>query len=191
MYTLRGKIALRFGLRCIERGAWVSGNVTIGRRSFIARGAEVIAQGSESVVIGERTLVGRGALIYPYGGSIRIGNRVNINPYSILYGHGGLEIGDDVLIAAGCILIPANHNFGSLEMPIHSQGLTCRGIVIENNVWLAARVTVLDGVRIGSGAIVAAGAVVTRDVPSNAIVAGVPARVIGTRDGRKDDKHVD
>jgi acetyltransferase-like isoleucine patch superfamily enzyme len=183
MYTLRGRIALRLGIGCVERGARVRGNVRLGKRVFIASGAELIAnaRAGEEIVVGDGCGIHRGALLYPYGGSIRLGQRVGINPYCVIYGHGGLEIGNDVLIATGCVLIPANHRFDDPDRPINVQGIHRRGIVIEDDVWLGARVTVLDGVRIGRGAVVGAGAVVTADVPRYAIAVGVPARVAGSR----------
>jgi acetyltransferase-like isoleucine patch superfamily enzyme len=181
MFTLRGKLALRLGRGCIERGARVRGNVKLGKRTFIASGAELVASRNEEIVLGDHCLVMRGALLYPYGGRIVIGNNVGINPYCVIYGHGGLTIGNDVMIATGCVIIPANHNIADVTIPMHSQGVTMKGIVIEDDVWLAARVTVLDGVRIGRGAVIGAGAVVTTDIPPYAIAVGVPARVVGSR----------
>ncbi|HEX9982647.1 MAG TPA: acyltransferase [Thermoanaerobaculia bacterium] len=181
MFSLRGKIALRLGRGCIEGGARVSGRVTLGKRVFVGSGAEIVAARNESVVIGDDCSILRGALLYPYGGRIELGQRVGINPYCVLYGHGGLTIGNDVMIATGCVIIPANHNIADLEVPMSGQGETAKGIAIGNDVWLGARVTVLDGVTIGDGAVIGAGAVVTKDIPPYAIAAGVPARVIGSR----------
>lgn len=78
-------------------------------------------------------------------------------------------------------MIPVNHKFEDLDILIKNQGLDKKGIVIEDNVWIGANVTILDGVKIGSGSVVAAGAVVNKDVPQNTIVAGVSCRVIGER----------
>ncbi|HEY6140692.1 MAG TPA: acyltransferase [Thermoanaerobaculia bacterium] len=181
MFTLRGKIALRMGWRCIERGARVHGNVRLGSGTIIASGAELVARGAEQITLGDRCAVLRGSLLYAYGGRITIGSNTSINPYCVLYGHGGLTIGNDVLIATGCVIIPANHNIADVTMPIRAQGLTAKGIVIEDGVWLAARVTVLDGVRVGTGAVIGAGAVVNKDIPPYAIAVGVPARLVGSR----------
>jgi acetyltransferase-like isoleucine patch superfamily enzyme len=182
--NLLAKFARRVGWRYISRGATVRGNVRLGRRVRIDAGAQLTAEPGESIELADDSIVMTGSLLMPYGGRIVIGRRVGINPYCVLYGHGGLEIGDDVLIATGCTLVPANHNFDRLDAPINSQGLTCRGIRIENDVWLGARVTVLDGVTIGHGAVIGAGAVVTRDIPSFAIAVGVPARIVGHRGGK-------
>ncbi len=181
MFSLRGKICRRLGWRCVDLGAIVRGELRIGPGAYVGAGAEVVAWRGDNISLGEQSYVLRGALIHTYGGNIRIGRRTGINPYCVLYGHGGLEIGDDVLIATSCVIIPANHNFDRLDVPINQQGLTCKGIQIEDNVWLGAHVTVLDGVRIGRGAVIGAGAVVTKDIPAEAIAVGVPARVIGSR----------
>jgi acetyltransferase-like isoleucine patch superfamily enzyme len=153
----------------------------LGPGVHIGTGAELVARKSEHITIGDGTFILNGSLLHPYGGWISVGRNVGINPYCMLYGHGGLEIGDSVLIATSCVMIPSNHNFDSLELLIRDQGLTCRGIRIEDDVWLGAHVTVLDGVTIGKGAVIGAGAVVTRSIPSGAIAVGVPARVIGSR----------
>ena len=116
-----------------------------------------------------------------YGGNITIGDFCSINPYTILYGHGNLSIGNNVLIAAHCVIIPANHIFSDLDSPINSQGLTTKGIIIEDDVWIGAGCRILDGVTVGKGSIIAAGAVVNKDVEPYTIVGGVPAKIIKKR----------
>lgn len=122
-----------------------------------------------------------------YKGSIRLGNDCFVGAYAILNGHGGIEIGDNVLIAGQCHIIAGNHRFEDPDRPINTQGIDSRGIVIEDDVWLGAGVKVLDGVRIGRGSVVSAGAVVTRNVAPLSIMAGVPARFLrqrGAADGQ-------
>ena len=110
--------------------------------------------------------------------------RIYCGPYTVLYGHGGLRVGDDVMIAGQCMLIPANHKFNSLAAPIAAQGKSRQGIVIGDNVWLGCGVRILDGVNVGEGAVVAAGSVVTGDVPPRSVVAGVPGRLLKSREER-------
>jgi acetyltransferase-like isoleucine patch superfamily enzyme len=179
--SLLAKIYRRLNWPYVHRTALVRGGVHLGRAVRIGPYVELVASKTERITIGDGTFILNGALLHPYGGWISVGRNVGINPYCVLYGHGGLEIGDNVMIATSCILIPAGHNFSDLDTPICQQGLTCRGIRIDDDVWLAARVTVLDGVTIGKGAVVGAGAVVTRDIPPGAIAVGVPARVVGMR----------
>ena len=115
------------------------------------------------------------------GGSVTIGAHCSLNPHCVVYGTGGLVIGANVRIAAHTVIVAAMHKFDRLDLPIHEQGSTASGIIIEDDVWIGAGVCILDGVRIGTGAIVAAGAVVVKDVPPRTIVGGVPARVIRQR----------
>lgn len=134
-----------------------------------------------TIEIGHSTEILNGVLILTYGGNIKIGSGCSINPYTILYGHGNLTIGNNVLIAGHCLIIPANHKFEDLGRPINKQGLSKKGILIEDDVWIGAGSRILDGVKIGKGAIIAAGAVVNKDVEPYTIVGGVPAKFIKKR----------
>ncbi|NJL30587.1 MAG: acyltransferase [Phycisphaerales bacterium] len=120
-------------------------------------------------------------MIVSMGGDIDIGEKVSVNPYTILYGHGGLKIGSRTRIAAHCVIIPANHRIEDPAQPMMDQGLTCEGITIGEDVWIGAGVKVLDGVNVGDHAVLAAGAVVAKDVEAWSIVGGVPAKPIGVR----------
>ena len=138
-----------------------------------------------TLVIGEQCEIESGVVIAPSGGSIVIGDNTYVGHYSILYGHGGLTIGANVLISSHCVLTASNHNFARLDLPIRSQGETMLGICIGDDVWLGNGVRVLDGVTIGKGSVIGAGAVVTASVPANSVAYGVPARVIRERASRK------
>lgn len=137
------------------------------------------------VVIGAHSNVFEFAVIRCVGGSgdIVIGERVNINPHCVLYSGNGITIGNDTLIAAGTSIIPSNHAIADRSRPIREQGFAPSkgGIAIGEDVWIGTNVSILDGVTIGRGAIIAAGAVVTRPVGANEIWAGVPARRIAER----------
>jgi acetyltransferase-like isoleucine patch superfamily enzyme len=133
------------------------------------------------ICIGKNCELLYGVLLMTYGGNITIGNGCSINPYTVLYGHGNLTIGNDVLIAGHCLIIPANHIYSDISRPINQQGERRKGIIIEDNVWIGAGCRILDGVHIGQGAIIAAGAVVNKDVLTNTIVGGVPAKLIKNR----------
>lgn len=117
----------------------------------------------------------------PPAGFIRIGENSGIGQMSVLYGNGGLVIGDNVMVAGQCFIVASSHNFDNLEMPMMHQGITAQGITIEDDVWIGAGAKILDGVTIGRGAIVAANAVVTRSVPPGVKVGGVPAKVLSQR----------
>lgn len=153
----------------------------VGRSAIIMPGAVLSREHGGEIVIGPSSTVHRGAMLLPYGGFIRLGRRCSVNPYSVLYGHGGLTIGDFVRIAAHCVIVPANHGIALDGGLITDQPVTRRGIVIGSNVWLGAGVRVLDGARIGDGCVVGAGAVVHGTLEPDSIYAGVPARLMRRR----------
>jgi acetyltransferase-like isoleucine patch superfamily enzyme len=154
-------------------------NVQISSRAVLSIGG---AEG-ERIVIGDACEIHRGAILATYRGWIEIGARSSVNPYSMLYGHGGLQIGSDVRIAAHCVIVPANHRFADPDRPIRAQGIEAQGIAIGDDVWIGAHVTVLDGSTIGRGSVIAAGSVVSGDIPEYSIAAGAPARVLRSRRG--------
>jgi acetyltransferase-like isoleucine patch superfamily enzyme len=115
---------------------------------------------------------------------IRIGRRTFVGEGTIMRGQGGIDIGDNVLFGPGAQVLAVNHVFSDPDTPIMDQGITAKGIVIEDNCWIGAGAIVLDGVRIGRGSCVGAGAVVTSSIPPHSLAIGVPARV--TRDLRRE-----
>lgn len=109
-----------------------------------------------------------------FGKNIHVGENVFINSGCKMQDQGGIFIGDDVLIGHNACLLTLNHE----NDPEHRADMHPEPIYIEDKVWLGSNVTVLPGIRIGEGAIVAAGAVVSKDVPANTVVGGVPAKII-------------
>ncbi len=114
------------------------------------------------------------------GRNIRIGARVFINQNCTFYSLAPITIGDDVLIGPNVSLITSEHPVAPSQ---RRAGLLGKPIVVGNNVWIAAGVTVIGGVTIGENSVVAAGSVVTKDVPANTLVAGNPARVVRSIEG--------
>lgn len=130
--------------------------------------------------------VDEGAMIWcgariNYPARVSIGRNSIVGPSMVLLSQGGIRIGENVNISGFGFIISQGHD-------VHSPRLatTLAEVVIGDHAWLATNVTVLPGVRIGAGAVVAAGAVVTRDVDDDVVVGGVPARPIGTREPRRD-----
>jgi acetyltransferase-like isoleucine patch superfamily enzyme len=119
------------------------------------------------------------SLIPPFyttgGENIRVGRNVFINQNCTMYDVGGIDIADDVMIGPNVSVITSGH---PIEPSQRRAGVTAAPVVIERNVWIAAGVTIIGGVTVGENSVVAAGSVVTRDVPSNTLVGGNPARVI-------------
>lgn len=116
----------------------------------------------------------------PRRDKIRIGSGTYVNRYTIFDGHERLHIGRHVMIGPYCYFTDGDHGTAP-GSSVQSQPMRVAPTIIEDEAWIGARVTVLPGVRIGKGAVVGAGAVVTRDVPDYAIAVGVPARVIRSR----------
>ena len=113
---------------------------------------------------------------YTTGGvEIRVGRNVFVNQNCTFYDLGGLDIADDVMIGPNVSLITSGH---PIEPSRRRDGVIAKPIVIERNVWIAAGATIIGGVTVGENSVVAAGSVVTKDVPPNTLVGGNPARVI-------------
>jgi len=151
----------------------------------VSRRARLLTRPGDEIILGDGCVIFEGALLATYGGHIRLGTGCTVNPYTVLYGHGGLDIGDHVRIAAHVLVVPANHVFEDPDVPIANQGETRRGIVIEDDVWIGAGAIVLDGVTVGSGAVIGAGSVVTQKIPELAVAVGNPARVVRYRGERQ------
>lgn len=117
------------------------------------------------------------------GKNITVGDRVFINMCCCFQDHGGIEIGDDVLIGHGVYIATLNH----VAEPEKRGDMLPSPVKIGNRVWIGAGARLLPGVTIGDDAVIAMGAVVTKNVPQGAIVAGVPARIIGSAYDKKDE----
>ena len=114
------------------------------------------------------------------GRGISLGNRSGLGVNCRVGGN--LTIGDNVMMAPGVVILTANHRFDDLQVPMMDQGFTPgQGVVIEDDVWIGTNAIILPGRRLGKGSIIAAGAVVTKDVPPLAIVGGNPAKVLRSR----------
>lgn len=167
-------------------------NVSLAAGVQVLPSARLICSGmppylspSGYIEVGLNTIIREGAILQTYGGNIKIGNNSAINPYCIIQGNGNLTIGNSTLIAAHVCIFTANHNFDSLDVKIQTQGERRLGVKIGSDVWIGAGCTILDGVEIGDGAVIAAGSVVHRNVPINALVAGVPAVIKRFRGEKK------
>ena len=114
------------------------------------------------------------------GGHIRIGDRSMLGADSIIGSGTDVTIGEDVLMGPQVLIYTCNH-CTELGIPIREQPFAFQPVVIGDDVWIGARCIILPGVTIGNGAVLAAGAVVAKDVPENAIVGGVPAKVLKMR----------
>ena len=139
-------------------------------------------QRTPNLIIGAGTKIMPDAKLIPQQGLIRIGRNCTVQYGCLLYGVGGLEIGDDCRIAAYTVITPMNHVYRDPHTPIRLQGETVLGVRIGRDVWIGSGVKILDGVQIGDGCVIGAGSVVTRSLPPYSIAVGVPARVMRRRD---------
>ena len=118
-------------------------------------------------------------LWYPY--RIEIGNNVTLNEWVYLSGYGGIKIGNDVRIGHRTSIISSDHIIEERETPIYLQGLKSKPVLICDDVFIGCNATILGGITIGAGAVIAAGSVVTKDVPEYTVVGGNPAHKISER----------
>ncbi|MBO0320981.1 acyltransferase [Muricauda sp. CAU 1633] len=115
-------------------------------------------------------------------GKLILGENSFIGSFSVIGVNESISIGKNVLIAQSVSIRDTDHVFSDLDTPIIDQGESTAGVVIKDNVWIGYGAVITKGITIDSGAIIAANAVVTKDVPENAIVGGVPARIIKYRE---------
>lgn len=135
-----------------------------------------------NISLGEAAVIKSGAHLCPCNPSahVRVGARTSIGFHTFLYASAGITIGADCMIAPFVYLVDSDHGSRRNEL-MNRQSNVARPIFIGDDVWIGAQAVVLAGVRIGNGAIVAAGSVVNQDVEAYAIVGGVPARKLGER----------
>lgn len=152
--------------------------VTLGQDCFIAPDAGIFAEPKRPIVVGDRCSIACQTFIH---GPVHLRDDVSVNVgVCIDGGSRGVVVGEGTRIGAQSKLYAFNHGFAP-GAPVSEQPVTSEGIVIGRDVWIGAGVGVTDGVVVGDHAVIGMGAVVTREVPAYAIVAGVPARVVGDR----------
>ena len=153
-----------------------AGGAVIGSNVFIAPNAAVYCD--DGLRVGDRTYIA--ALTY-LTGDLTFGSDCSVNPFAVIRGE--ITMGDGVRIGAHTSILGFNHRM-SPDAPVFTQGTFSKGITIGDDVWIGSNATILDGVRVGSHVVIAAGAIVTKDVADWAVVAGNPARQL--RDRRDD-----
>jgi acetyltransferase-like isoleucine patch superfamily enzyme len=157
------------------RGAKISRNTWISLSSSLLRFPSQIR-------IKESAIIKAGVHLCPCNNkaNIDIGARTTIGFYSFLYSSSSIVIGDDCMVAPFVYIVDSNHGI-SRNTLMNLQANEARPIIIGNDVWIGAHSVILPGVTIGDGAVIASGAVVSKDVLSNTIVGGIPAKLIGER----------
>ncbi|MEO6213573.1 MAG: acyltransferase [Vicinamibacterales bacterium] len=159
--------------------------IRIGDNVVIDDNCLIDAKGDSNrgIAIGSRVFIGRNSILSCKDGDIDVEDGANIGFNCELFSASRVRVGRNTLIAAYCYLIGGDHDFSNPEIPVLEQARRSAGVDVGEGAWLGAGARVLDGVTIGDRAIVGAGAVVRDPVPAGAIAVGMPARVVGHRDG--------
>ena len=147
--------------------------IKISQNSLIKRGTILNGHSSSKafgLVLGHGTYIKEYCYIDSYGGYIDINANCSIGQHCLIAGQGGISIGEYVMIGAFTYILSSNHVFDTLELPYALQGDRCKGVHIGNNVWIGGGSMILDGVTIGRNSVIAAGTIVTKDVPPNVLV---------------------
>ena len=197
---LRGLLGYRWRFASTNGPFFIGRHVTIlnpdqihiGRNFKAEDYAEIQGLSRRGVRFGDGVTIGRNASIRPssyygneLGEGLTIGDGSSIGPGSFIGAAGFVQIGRNVMTGPRIIVLPENHLFERVDIPMKQQGTKRVGILIEDDCWIGADVAILDGVTVGKGSIVATGAVVTRAVPEYSVVGGIPARVLRRR--RRDE----
>ncbi|WPU91649.1 acyltransferase [Mucilaginibacter sabulilitoris] len=161
------------------KGIAIMSRCKIHYQALLTRGVSNGQKGK--VMVGKGGELSKGVVLNAYGGSIIIQENTFLGEYVVIYGHGGVQIGKNTLIAMHCCIVSSNHAIPAKATLIRSRGDVLLPVNIGNDVWMGAGAKVLGGVTIGDGCIIGAGAVVTRSLPPYAIAVGVPAQIINFR----------
>jgi acetyltransferase-like isoleucine patch superfamily enzyme len=175
----------RYG-RLLARLAWhklrLRGRLRLDGIAFICAGARLEVGPGARLELGRWSWIGNDTKLRIHEGVVSIGAKSVLGQECTLSCYQRISIGRDCIVADRTMMIDFDHSLADVERPIRRQGIEKRDVMIGNNVWIGHGASVLYGVTIGDNAVVGAAAVVTRDVPPDAVVGGVPARLIRMRE---------
>lgn len=178
--------AVRFLVQRVRGFFWYLFVKIVIRKSFLSPtinciGWPIFTHSSGTITVGKKPYFGKGVFKIIKNAQLTIGNNVMINNGFVISVESKVKIGNDVLIGEYVSIRDSNHKFNDLTIPISLQGSSTSQIIIDDNVWIGRGAVILKGVSIGSGSIIAANSVVTKDIKKNSIVGGVPAKLIKYR----------
>jgi acetyltransferase-like isoleucine patch superfamily enzyme len=136
---------------------------------------------SGGIELGDETWIERGAVLWAFGGSIKLAPRVFVGPHAAIYGHGGVEIGEWSMVSMNAVILSSNHRIPGMDRCMRWEPDELRPTRIGRDVWIGANAVILGGVTLGDGVVVGAGSVVTRDCEPGAVVTGSPAKCLRER----------
>jgi acetyltransferase-like isoleucine patch superfamily enzyme len=172
--------------RLIVRWAWLKlrwrGRLVTDGLAFVGPGVTFEIGRDARVHLGRWSWIGHGTKIRVHEGEVRIGAKTVLGQECTISAYQHVSIGRECIVADRAMLIDFDHGVVEVERPIRLQGIYKRDVRVGNNVWIGYGACFLRGVTVGDNAIVGTSSVVTRDVPENAVVAGVPAKVVRMRE---------
>src|SRR5690606_483602 len=163
-----------------------TGNISFGNNVTVEHHTRLDGYASERIILGDCVKIGAYSNLLStshlatFGKGLKMGNHSAVGDFTHFGAPGGIEIGNDVIMGSYVSFHSENHNFSDTTKLIREQGVSHKGITIGNNVWVGAKVTFLDGCKVGSNSVVAAGAVVNGIFPENSVIGGVPAKILKT-----------
>ena len=181
-----GMVTPKYAL-LVARLAWRRLNpagrrMSLGGMLFLGSRVTIQIGRRARVHFGRWVWIGHGTKIRCHEGTVSIGDKTVMGQECTISAYQHVSIGEQCILADRVMLIDFDHNVAEVERPVRVQGIYKRDVRVGSNVWIGHGAQILRGVTVGDNAIVGAGAVVTKDVPANAVVAGVPARVIRMRE---------
>lgn len=153
---------------------------------FFGRHLELKIARRGEVRFGRFVWIGDGSKIRCHEGVVEIGEKTVLGQECTISAYQRVRIGEQCVIADRAMFIDFDHGVVEVERPIRLQGIYKRDVEVGNNVWIGYGACILRGVRVGDNSIIGTNAVVTKDVPANAVVGGIPARIIRMRDAPRD-----
>lgn len=176
----RRRLAVMQGV-ALGRHVWLAGGVDFNLGGGFKRSLR--NNGPSGVIeLGDEDWIEHGAVLWAFGGAIRLGQRVFVGPHAVIYGHGGVEIGEWSMVSMGAVILSSNHTIPAMDRAMRWEPDELRPTKIGRDVWIGANAVILGGATLGDGVVVGAGSVVRGEVPAGHVVAGAPAKFVRERE---------
>lgn len=182
---LKRSVGLVFvGRNVIVRHAY---QLSAGKNLILEDNVSINSLSFNGIALGDHVSIAKDSVLFctgviaQKGTGIIIGNRTGISARAYLAGQGGITIGDDVIMGPNVQIFSENHAFADINKNIKDQGVIKQAVKIGNNCWIGGGATILAGVNLGDGCVVAAGSVVNKSFPENTVIGGIPAKAIKNR----------